>query len=208
MVRPTGRTGATAGDKTATVPRKRLVEKKLSLPPVAQPTTADDALAAVRAARFPAAPVRRRPSPPAKAVPARAVPPPPQPPQPPQPSQQPKPKKQLSDDRGPPAKGMARCPLCARDFAADRLPKHEEVCRRSRERDRKRKVFDASRKRLEAVAAEAGVDVVSFKKKVTNNAGKRGRLAFPSAPAEPIVRVYFSRFPSRTPESDARVWRS
>lgn len=77
------------------------------------------------------------------------------------------PKKQLSEDRGPPAKGMARCPLCARDFAADRLPKHEEVCRRSRERDLKRKVFDTSRKRLEAVAAEAGVDVTSFKKKVS-----------------------------------------
>ncbi|XP_050062205.1 uncharacterized protein LOC114119189 [Aphis gossypii] len=74
-------------------------------------------------------------------------------------------KQQLSADRGPPAKGMARCPLCARDFAADRLPKHEEVCRRTRERDRKRKVFDTSKKRLEAVAAEAGVDVSSFKKK-------------------------------------------
>lgn len=61
---------------------------------------------------------------------------------------------------------MARCPLCARDFAADRLPKHEEVCRRTRERERKRKVFDTSKKRLEAVAAEAGVDVASFKKKV------------------------------------------
>ncbi|KAF0762681.1 Uncharacterized protein FWK35_00010428 [Aphis craccivora] len=74
-------------------------------------------------------------------------------------------KQQLSADRGPPAKGMARCPLCARDFAADRLPKHEEVCRRTRDRDRKRKVFDTSKKRLEAVAAEAGVDVSSFKKK-------------------------------------------
>jgi len=75
-------------------------------------------------------------------------------------------KPQLSADRGPPAKGMARCPLCARDFAADRLPKHEQVCRRTRDRDRKRKVFDTSKKRLEAVAAEAGVDVTSFKKKV------------------------------------------
>ncbi|XP_029341842.1 uncharacterized protein LOC100162021 isoform X2 [Acyrthosiphon pisum] len=74
-------------------------------------------------------------------------------------------KPQLSADRGPPAKGMARCPLCARDFAADRLPKHEQVCRRTRDRDRKRKVFDTSKKRLEAVAAEAGVDVTSFKKK-------------------------------------------
>lgn len=77
-------------------------------------------------------------------------------------------KPQLSADRGPPAKGMARCPLCARDFAADRLPKHEQVCRRTRDRDRKRKVFDTSKKRLEAVAAEAGVDVSSFKKKVGN----------------------------------------
>lgn len=75
-------------------------------------------------------------------------------------------KPQLSADRGPPAAGMARCPLCSRDFASDRLPKHEEVCRRTRERDRKRKVFDTSKKRLEAVAAEAGVDVASFKKKV------------------------------------------
>lgn len=75
-------------------------------------------------------------------------------------------KPQLSADRGPPAKGMARCPLCARDFASDRLPKHEEVCRRTRDKDRKRKVFDTSRKRLDAVAAEAGVDVASLKKKV------------------------------------------
>lgn len=82
-------------------------------------------------------------------------------------------KQQLSADRGPPAKGMARCPLCARDFAADRLPKHEEVCRRTRDRDRKRKVFDTSKKRLEAVAAEAGVDVSSFKKKVCNSRGIR-----------------------------------
>ncbi|KAL4126841.1 hypothetical protein QTP88_011049 [Uroleucon formosanum] len=74
-------------------------------------------------------------------------------------------KPQLSADRGPPAKGMARCSLCARDFAAERLPKHEQVCRRTRDRDRKRKVFDTSKKRLEAVAAEAGVDVTSFKKK-------------------------------------------
>lgn len=82
-------------------------------------------------------------------------------------------KQQLSADRGPPAKGMARCPLCARDFAADRLPKHEQVCRRTRDRDRKRKVFDTSKKRLEAVAAEAGVDVSSFKKKVCNSGGIR-----------------------------------
>lgn len=75
-------------------------------------------------------------------------------------------KPQLSADRGPPAAGMSRCPMCSRDFASDRLPKHEEVCRRTRERDRKRKVFDTSKKRLEAVAAEAGVDVASFKKKV------------------------------------------
>lgn len=83
-------------------------------------------------------------------------------------------RKQLSEDRGPPANGMARCPLCARDFASDRLPKHEEVCRRTRDRDRKRKVFDASRKRLEAVAAEAGVDVASFKKKVGTTTGIYG----------------------------------
>lgn len=76
-------------------------------------------------------------------------------------------KQHLSADRPPPSAGMARCPLCARDFAADRLAKHEEVCRRTRDRDRKRKVFDVSKKRLEAVAADAGVDVASFKKKVS-----------------------------------------
>lgn len=90
-------------------------------------------------------------------------------------------KQQPAADRGPPAAGMARCPLCARDFAADRLPKHEEVCRRTKERDRKRKVFDTSKKRLESVAAEAGVDVASFKKKVCAQAlpetlGNRRRL--------------------------------
>lgn len=98
------------------------------------------------------------------------------------------PKKQLSENRGPPAKGMARCPLCARDFAADRLPKHEEVCRRTRERDRKRKVFDTSRKRLEAVAAEAGVDVMSFKKKVSIKCP----IVFPTSPVPFSRQILFT----------------
>lgn len=75
-------------------------------------------------------------------------------------------KPQLSMDRGPPAQGMARCSLCARDFKTERLPKHEEVCHK---RNRKRKVFDASRQRLETVAAETGMDVSSLKKMVGNN---------------------------------------
>ncbi|XP_022169197.1 uncharacterized protein LOC111032988 isoform X2 [Myzus persicae] len=163
---------------------------RLLLPPVVQPTVIN-ALAAgagaaaavasvtaareagiqkplVRAAKLPQKPAAaRRVSP----LPAKAAPRPPvvkraTPTTPTTGSPRPQPlKQQLSADRGPPAKGMARCPLCARDFAADRLPKHEQVCRRTRDRDRKRKVFDTSKKRLEAVAAEAGVDVTSFKKK-------------------------------------------
>ncbi|CAI6357002.1 unnamed protein product [Macrosiphum euphorbiae] len=107
-----------------------------------------------RVSPLPAKPAPRPPPVVKRATPAKGSSPRPQPLKP-----------QLSADRGPPAKGMARCPLCARDFAADRLPKHEQVCRRTRDRDRKRKVFDTSKKRLEAVAAEAGVDVTSFKKK-------------------------------------------
>lgn len=92
---------------------------------------------------------------PKRATPARA----------PTPSRPQPVKQQLSMDRGPPAPGMARCSLCARDFMTERLPKHEEVCRK---RNRKRKVFDASRQRLEAVAAETGMDVTSLKKMVGN----------------------------------------
>jgi len=184
------------GGGASRVPKKPMATfndtNKLLLPPVVQPTVIN-ALAAgagaaaavasvtastvagiqkplVRAAKLPQKPAAaRRVSP----LPAKAAPRPPvvkrttptagSPPARPQSLKQ-----QLSADRGPPAKGMARCPLCARDFAADRLPKHEQVCRRTRERDRKRKVFDTSKKRLEAVAAEAGVDVTSFKKKVSN----------------------------------------
>lgn len=126
--------------------RLPLATQKPAPPPVRQRTGAVVPSKATPAAKLP---VARKPAP-ASAVRPTST------------------RKQLSEDRGPPAKGMARCPLCARDFAADRLPKHEEVCRRTRDRDRKRKVFDTSRKRLEAVAADAGVDIASFKKKVGN----------------------------------------
>ncbi|XP_025196843.1 protein piccolo-like isoform X1 [Melanaphis sacchari] len=161
---------------------------RLLLPPVVQPTVinaiaagagAAAALASVSAATAAGAQkplVRAAKLPQKPAAPRRVAPLPaktsPRPPPvvkratPAAASPRPQPaKQQLSADRGPPAKGMARCPLCARDFAEDRLPKHEQVCRRTRDRDRKRKVFDTSKKRLEAVAAEAGVDVSSFKKK-------------------------------------------
>ncbi|KAL5236866.1 hypothetical protein ACI65C_004276 [Semiaphis heraclei] len=183
--------GGGGGGGVGRVPKKPMAtfndSNRLLLPPVVQPTVIN-ALAAgagaaaavasvtastaagiqkplVRAAKLPQKPAAaRRVSP----LPAKAAPRPPVVKRTTPTTGSPRPqslKQQLSADRGPPAKGMARCPLCARDFAADRLPKHEQVCRRTRERDRKRKVFDTSKKRLEAVAAEAGVDVTSFKKK-------------------------------------------
>ncbi|XP_025422597.1 ankyrin repeat and KH domain-containing protein mask-like isoform X1 [Sipha flava] len=188
--RPTGGFGKPAGGGGGNAPTNRLL-----LPPVVQPTVinalaagagAAEAVASVtaagaagaqkplvRAVRLPPGTPGQQQQQPKPMAPRRLTTPPfkpvaaPRQPvakhvaaRPPQPI-----KPQLSADRGPPAAGMARCPLCSRDFAADRLPKHQEVCQRTRERDRKRKVFDTSRKRLEAVAAEAGVDVSSFKKK-------------------------------------------
>lgn len=188
-----GNVGGGGGGGVGRVPKKPMAtfndSNRLLLPPVVQPTVIN-ALAAgagaaaavasvtastaagiqkplVRAAKQPQKPAAaRRVSP----LPAKVAPRPPVVKRTTPTTGSPRPqslKQQLSADRGPPAKGMARCPLCARDFAADRLPKHEQVCRRTRERDRKRKVFDTSKKRLEAVAAEAGVDVTSFKKKVS-----------------------------------------
>lgn len=71
--------------------------------------------------------------------------------------------------RGPPAAGMARCPLCERDFTADRLPKHEEVCRNVRDREGKRKVFDGRKQRLQCLAEANGCDLLTLKKKVFAN---------------------------------------
>lgn len=71
--------------------------------------------------------------------------------------------------RGPPAAGMARCPLCERNFTADRLPKHEEVCRNVRDREGKRKVFDGRKQRLQCLAEANGCDLLTLKKKVFAN---------------------------------------
>lgn len=159
--------GSTTGISQAT---------KLLLPPVVQPTVTNP----TGAGRLPGKPLGLQKLSQPKRSPVAAVSPTKKPAVPPARKQpvavkpapaQKKPlassaklQKQLSADRGPPAAGYARCPHCARDFAADRLSKHESVCQRTRAR--RTKVFDASKKRLEAVAAEAGVDIASFKKKV------------------------------------------
>lgn len=146
--------------------------RKVLLPPVVQPTVTNPTGASRLPGKLPAAvspPKRTSPAIKVSAMPARkqvaAKPkPPPATLRKKQPSTNTSLQKQLSADRGPPAPGNSRCPHCARDFATDRLEKHKAVCQRTRAR--RTKVFDASKKRLEAVAAEAGVDVASFKKKV------------------------------------------
>jgi zinc-finger of a C2HC-type len=50
-------------------------------------------------------------------------------------------------DEGPVPEGLVRCGICKRNFAEDRIDKHQTVCQKNK--TKKRKVYDASKKRVQ-----------------------------------------------------------
>lgn len=58
----------------------------------------------------------------------------------------------LTNDSGPVPDGMARCSVCGRNFAEDRVAKHMEICRKTK--SKKRKVFDVTKHRVQGTDAE------------------------------------------------------
>lgn len=50
-------------------------------------------------------------------------------------------------DDGPVPEGLAKCSICKRNFAEDRLAKHQTICQKTK--SKKRKVYDASKKRVQ-----------------------------------------------------------
>lgn len=51
------------------------------------------------------------------------------------------------NDNAPVPDGLIRCSICKRNFAEDRIEKHQVICQKTK--TKKRKVFDASKKRVE-----------------------------------------------------------
>lgn len=56
---------------------------------------------------------------------------------------------------GPAPEGMTTCPMCKRNFNNDRIEKHETICKKTT--SKKRKVFDATKHRVQGTEAEAFV---------------------------------------------------
>ena len=82
-------------------------------------------------------------------------------------------------DEAAPLPDMAECACCNRRFRLDRLPRHEEACRRAAERQKKRKAFDPRAQRWQGDAdAEQAVQ----------NAVKRGLLDKPDPEAQASQR--------------------
>lgn len=57
-----------------------------------------------------------------------------------------------TEDEGPVPEGLVRCTICKRNFAEDRIEKHQSVC--SKMKTKKRKVYDASKKRVQVSSEE------------------------------------------------------
>lgn len=51
------------------------------------------------------------------------------------------------EDNGPVPEGLVRCALCKRNFAEDRIEKHQVICQKTK--TKKRKIFDSSKKRVQ-----------------------------------------------------------
>ena len=62
---------------------------------------------------------------------------------------------------GPAADGLVGCGFCGRNFAADRIEKHETVCQKTK--SKKRKVFDVTKMRVKGTEAESFVLHKSFR---------------------------------------------
>ncbi|XP_065091655.1 zinc finger C2HC domain-containing protein 1C isoform X2 [Ochlerotatus camptorhynchus] len=68
---------------------------------------------------------------------------------------------------GPVPDGLARCTICGRNFAEDRIAKHREICQKTK--TKKRKVYDTTKHRVLGTDAENYV----LKKKVGAGASKK-----------------------------------
>lgn len=55
-------------------------------------------------------------------------------------------------DDTPIPEGLVRCHLCKRNFAEDRIEKHQVICQKIK--TKKRRVYDASKKRVQVSQAE------------------------------------------------------
>ncbi|XP_050686354.1 serine/arginine repetitive matrix protein 1-like isoform X4 [Eriocheir sinensis] len=53
-----------------------------------------------------------------------------------------------------PVPGLASCKICGRNFAPDRIEKHETICSKSKNKAKKRKVFDPVKMRTKGTEAE------------------------------------------------------
>jgi hypothetical protein len=51
------------------------------------------------------------------------------------------------------ANGLTECRICGRNFASDRIAKHQEICTKTTKK--KRKVFDPIKQRVKGTEAEA-----------------------------------------------------
>lgn len=85
---------------------------------------------------------------------------PPKPPPRSRPQPAPKPKASLTsgpdkrDVKAPVPPGLASCKICGRNFAKDRLEKHETICAKTKAKAKKRKVFDPVKMRTKGTEAE------------------------------------------------------
>ena len=52
-----------------------------------------------------------------------------------------------------PRDDLAACRMCGRNFADDRIEKHEEICSKTAEKAKKRKVFDMTKARVKGTDA-------------------------------------------------------
>jgi hypothetical protein len=81
------------------------------------------------------------------------------------------------DENEPVPDGLVRCPICKRNFADDRIEKHQVICQKTK--TKKRKVFDSTKKRVQGTEAEIYV------KKQFKPSGKTQTQAAPTSQSKP-----------------------
>jgi hypothetical protein len=62
-------------------------------------------------------------------------------------------------DDTPIPEGLVRCGICKRNFAEDRIEKHQTVCQKAK--TKKRKVYDASKKRVQVSSTKSEIILLS-----------------------------------------------